>query len=59
MIAWLLKRSGGEPGKIHDAIETPHGPIVEALLECGFHVHSIKLMPSKSTASVTGSRSQG
>jgi hypothetical protein len=41
MIAWLLKRSGGEPGKIHDAIETPHGPIVEALLERGFQVYSI------------------
>jgi hypothetical protein len=33
MIAWLLKASGGEPREIHVAIETPHGPIVEALLE--------------------------
>jgi transposase len=41
MIAWLLKTSGGEPGEIHVAIETPHGPIVEALLERGFHVYSI------------------
>ena len=41
MIAWLLKRSGGEPGEIHVAIETPHGPIVEALLERGFNVYSI------------------
>jgi transposase len=31
MMAWLLK---GEP-------ETPHGPIVEALLERGFNVYSI------------------
>jgi hypothetical protein len=41
MIAWLLKASGGEPGEIHIAIETPHGPIVEALLERGFNVYSI------------------
>ena len=40
-IAWLLKTSGGEPGEIHVAIETPHGPIVEALLERGFNVYSI------------------
>jgi DNA-binding transcriptional regulator LsrR (DeoR family) len=41
MIAWLLKASGGEPGEIHVAIETPHGPIVEALLERGFNIYSI------------------
>jgi ABC-type nitrate/sulfonate/bicarbonate transport system substrate-binding protein len=41
MIAWLLKASGGEPGEIHVAIETPYGPIVEALLEHGFNVYSI------------------
>jgi Transposase len=41
MIAWLLKASGDEPGQIHVAIETPHGPIVEALLERGFNVYSI------------------
>src|SRR5262249_54234366 len=41
MIDWLLKASGGEPGEIHVAIETPHGPIVEALLERGFNVYSI------------------
>src|SRR5215468_4793582 len=41
MIAWLLKASGGTPGEIHVAIETPHGPIVEALLERGFNVYSI------------------
>jgi hypothetical protein len=35
MIAWLLQASGGEPGEMHAAIETPHGPIVEALLERG------------------------
>ena len=41
MIAWLLRASGGEPSEIHVAIETPHGPIVEALLERGFNVYSI------------------
>jgi hypothetical protein len=41
MIAWLLRASGGEPGEIHVAIETPHGPIVEFLLERGFNVYSI------------------
>jgi Transposase len=41
MIAWLLKISGGEPSEIHVAIETPHGPIVEALLERDFNVYSI------------------
>jgi len=41
MVVWLLKASGGEPGEIHIAIETPHGPIVEALLERGFNVYSI------------------
>lgn len=41
MIAWLLQASGGEPGEMHAAIETPHGPIVEVLLERGFNVYSI------------------
>jgi transposase len=41
MITWLLKASGAQPGEIHVAIETPHGPIVEALLERGFNVYSI------------------
>ena len=41
MISWLLNASGGEPNEIHVAIETPHGPIVEALLERAFNVYSI------------------
>ena len=41
MIAWLLKESGGKPGEIHVAIETPHGPIVEVLLERSCNVYSI------------------
>src|SRR5262249_34265844 len=41
MIAWLLKESGGKPEEIHVAIEIPHGPIVEVLLERGFNVYAI------------------
>ncbi len=34
--------SGAEsPSQIHIAIEVPHGPVVETLLERGFHVHAI------------------
>src|SRR6202011_3524515 len=41
MITWVLKASGGKPSEMHVAIETPHGPIVEALLERGFQVYSM------------------
>jgi len=38
---WLLAKTGAPPGQIAVAIETPHGPVVEALLERGFAVHAI------------------
>ncbi|WP_244470406.1 IS110 family transposase [Microvirga vignae] len=38
---WLVERSGCAPEAIAIAIETPHGPVVEALLERGFGVHAI------------------
>ncbi len=39
---WLLERAGGcAPEAIAVAIETPHGPVVETLLERGFAVHAI------------------
>jgi len=38
---WLLAKTGGAPGQIAVAIETPHGPVVEALLERGFAVYAI------------------
>ena len=38
---WLVATSGGTPDKIHVAIEVPHGPIVETLLERGFNVYAI------------------
>lgn len=41
MCAWLLARSGAQAGEIAVAIETPRGPVVEALLERGFAVFSI------------------
>jgi transposase len=42
MAAWLIAVSGAmEPGQILAAIEVPHGPVVEALIERGFAVHAI------------------
>ena len=38
---WLLARTGAPAGTIAVAIETPRGPVVEALLERGFAVFSI------------------
>jgi len=38
---WLVTKSDAEPGRIGVAIETPHGPVVEALLERGFAVYAI------------------
>src|SRR5262249_27100552 len=39
--AWLLDKTGAPPACIAVAIETPHGPVVEGLLERGFQVHAI------------------
>ena len=42
MAAWLIETSGAaEPGQIQAAIEVPHGPVVETLIERGFNVHAI------------------
>jgi transposase len=42
MADWLLKTSRAEePGQVFVAIEVPHGPVVEALIERGFAVHAI------------------
>jgi transposase len=41
MADWLIATSGGAPSTIHVAIEVPHGPIVETLLERGFNVYAI------------------
>ncbi len=37
---WLLS-AAGEPGVVAVAIEVPHGPVVDALLDRGFAVHAI------------------
>lgn len=41
MASWLEKTSSGAPENILVAIEVPHGPIVEMLLERGFRVYAI------------------
>src|SRR6201993_4843167 len=38
---WLLTVTRAPPPAIAVAIEVPHGPVVEALLERGFQVHAI------------------
>jgi transposase len=41
LCAWLLATTDAEPAAIAAAIEVPHGPIVEALLERGFQVYAV------------------
>ena len=42
MAAWLLAASGaGSSSQVYAAIEVPHGPVVETLIERGFMVHAI------------------
>ena len=41
MADWLLSFGAGAAGEIGVAIETPHGPVVESLMERSFAVHSI------------------
>ena len=48
---WLVSTSGAEPPMIAVAIEVPHGPIVEILLERRFQVDAV--IPNNSTASAT------
>jgi transposase len=38
---WLVEKAEAAADRIAVAIEVPHGPVVEALLERGFAVHSI------------------
>jgi transposase len=38
---WLIARTGAKPEAIAVAIEMPHGPVVEALLERGFRAYAI------------------
>ena len=41
MAAWIVKQTGTAPDAVSVAIEVPHGPVVESLMERGFRVHSI------------------
>jgi transposase len=41
MAAWLATTSSGAPENVFVAIEVPHGPVVETLLERGFNVYAI------------------
>ena len=38
---WILARNGAEADTVGVAIEVPHGPVVEAMMERGFAVHSL------------------
>ena len=41
MAEWILARTGAVAAAIGVAIEIPHGPVVEAMMERGFAVHSL------------------
>jgi transposase len=41
MADWILEVTATPAAAVHVAIEVPHGPVVESLLERGFHVYAI------------------
>ncbi len=41
MAAWLIAATVAEPEQVHVAIEVPHGPVVETLIERRFNVYAI------------------
>ena len=41
MAAWITEKTGAAPDAVSVAIEVPHGPVVESLMERGFRVHAI------------------
>lgn len=41
LVTWLLTVSQGQPQRVSVGIEVPRGPIVEGLIERGFHVFAI------------------
>jgi transposase len=41
LCTWLIEQTRALPEQIAVAIEVPHGPVVEMLLERGFHVYAI------------------
>ena len=56
MCDWLLTATGTSAEVIAVAIEVPHGPVVETLMERGFPVHAIN--PKHSIVSGTASPSR-
>ena len=56
---WLIAKTAAPPARIGVAIETPHGPIVEMLLERGFAVFAInpkQLDPFRDRFTVAGAK---
>jgi hypothetical protein len=41
MVAWVLSLTQSSSEAVHVAIEVPHGPVVECLMERGFRVYAI------------------
>ena len=41
LLDWILECAGGDADRIAVAIEVPHGPIVDALMDRGFQVFAI------------------
>lgn len=41
MAEWILGLTGTPAAAVHVAIEVPHGPVVESLMERGFRLHAI------------------
>ena len=41
MAAWILARAGVDAHSVGVAIDIPHGPVVETMMERGFTVHSV------------------
>ncbi|MGF1628691.1 MAG: IS110 family transposase [Kiloniellaceae bacterium] len=41
MAAWILAQSAAPPEAVQVAIEVPHGPVVENLMERGFRLHAL------------------
>src|SRR5262249_46748103 len=38
---WILSLTKSTPDRVHVAIEVPHGPVVESLMERGFRLYSV------------------
>jgi transposase len=41
MADWLIALAAGDPGAVAVAIDIPHGPVVDTLLERGCHVYAV------------------